>query len=750
MSSLFPPLSFLPTWSVAAIALLVSPLPAAGASAPVVLPEGQMLQDIRLEPLKDLNGHFPFVVPETPEAWAKRADALRRRMLVSNGLWPMPPKTPLNAVIHGKVEREGFTVEKVYFEAMPGFYVTGMLFRPSGKQGPFPGVLCPHGHGGRLQDVGLDAVRRQIVLGEERFESSGRFPKLTLCAQLARMGCVSFIYDMIGYADSNQVPYSLAHRFAKQRPEMETAKDWGFFSTQAELRLQSIMGLQTWMSIRALDFLESLPDVDAKRLGVTGGSGGGTQTILLAAIDSRPVVAFPQGMVSTAMQGGCTCENTSLLRIGTGNVELAALFAPRPQAMTTANDWTLEMMTDGFPELQQLYKMVGAPDHVDCTPMPQFPHNFNYVSRARMYSWFNRHLNLGLKEPIVETDFALLGENVRGDRAKAPASLSVWSEAHPAPRETGEAYERQLLARMAIESDQQILALWPKDARSLSGYRQIVGVAVETIIGRTLDAVGPVERVTTGRIHRGDHGIFTDLITMGDHQEQLPVVSVRPPGPAWNGRVVIWLTGEGKKGLFSHDGTLTGDVRRLVAAGNAVVSADLFAQGEFSRSGELPQDQNRVVSNPREFAGYTYTYNHSLFAQRTHDVLSVIEWLRTDERGLKQTIVVGLNGMGPIAAAAGAVSGNAVDGLAIDSAGFRFAQLRDYRDANFITGIVKYGDFPALLALNAPKKMFVVGDDREQAAVANAAYAVSGGAIKWAPEADQPVRAIVEWLLDFK
>ena len=749
MSSSFPPLRFLPPWAVAAITLFVSHL-AAAESAPVVLPDGQLLQDIRLEPLKDLNGHFPFVVPETREAWAKRAEELRRRILVANGLWPMPPKTPLNAVVHGKVQREGFTVEKVYFEAMPGFYVTGMLFRPSGKQGPFPGVLCPHGHGGRLQDVGLDAVRRQIVLGEERFESSGRFPKLTLCAQLARMGCVSFIYDMIGYADSNQVPYSLAHRFAKQRPEMETTENWGLFSTQAELRLQSIMGLQTWMSIRALDFLESLPDVDARRLGVTGGSGGGTQTILLAAIDPRPVVAFPQGMVSTAMQGGCTCENTSLLRIGTGNVELAALFAPRPQAMTTANDWTIDMMTDGFPELQQLYKMVGAPDHVECTPMPQFPHNFNYVSRARMYSWFNRHLNLGLKEPIVETDFELLGENVRGDRAKAPASLSVWSEAHPAPQETGDVYERQLLARMSADSDRQINALWPKDAASLSSYREIVGAAVETIIGRTLDAVGPIERVSAGRIQGAGYTVFKDLISVVDHQEQLPVVSVRPPGAAWNGRVVIWLTGEGKTALFSRAGDLVPEVRRLVAEGYGVVSADLFAQGEFRRSGDLPVNKNRVVANPREFAGYTYTYNHSLFAQRTHDVLSVIEWLRTDERGLKQTILVGVNGMGPIAAAAGAVSGNAVDGLAIDSAAFRFTQINDYRDANFITGIVKYGDVPALLALNAPKKMLVMGDDREKAAVANAAYGASGGAIQWQPSAEQPTRAIVEWLLDFK
>src|ERR1051325_815746 len=100
------------------------------------------------------------------------------------------------------------------------------------------------------------------------------------------------------------------------------------------------MGLQTWNSIRALDFVTSLPDVDASRIGVPGASGGGTQTFILCAVDPRPTVAFPAVMVSTAMQGGCTCENCSLLRVGTGNIELAALMAPRPLGMSGADDWT--------------------------------------------------------------------------------------------------------------------------------------------------------------------------------------------------------------------------------------------------------------------------------------------------------------------------------------------------------------------------------------------------------------------------
>ena len=136
---------------------------------------------------------------------------------------------------------------------------------------------------------------------------------------------------------------------------MNTREDWGFFSPQAEARLQTIMGLQTYNSIRALDWLAGRDDVDPQRIGVTGASGGGTQTFILAAIDPRPAAAFPAVMVSTAMQGGCTCENASYLRVGTGNVEIAALIAPRPLGMTAADDWTKEIATKGLPELKAHY-----------------------------------------------------------------------------------------------------------------------------------------------------------------------------------------------------------------------------------------------------------------------------------------------------------------------------------------------------------------------------------------------------------
>lgn len=703
-----------------------------------VFEAGKLPNDSRLQPRKDLNGYFPFEVPEGKAAWEARANRLRRQVLVATGLWPMPEKTPLHAVIHGKSSRPGFTFEKVYFESVPGHFVTGLLFRPDdGKHNvKRPAVLCPHGHGGRLQDYGEKKIRQLIVDGAERFESSGRFPKLARCAQLARMGCVVFIFDMLGYADSQQISYQLAHRFAKQRPDFEGKENWGLFSAQAEMRLQSVMGIQTWNSIRCLDFLESLPDVDGSRMAVTGGSGGGTQTILLCAIDSRPIAAFPNGMVSTSMQGGCTCENCSLLRVGSGNVELAALFAPKPQAMTAANDWTREMMTRGYPQLQQLYGMLGAKDNVYCRELLHFPHNYNYVSRATMYSWFNRHMKLGLEEPIVEEDFAFL----------TPEENSVWNDEHPQP-EGGDDYERSLLKQLAAASDRQMADLVPHDAGSMQKYRDVVGGAFEAIVGRELPDYEDIRRTKVDKQKRNGFLYFEDIVRLESAGQELPVVSLYPTSVKWNGDVVIWIDGQGKLGLFTESGDVRNEVVRLLDGGASVVSADLFGQGEFVGSGE-PLIRQAVVTNPREAAAYTYCYNDTLFVQRVHDVLTLIAWIAGDEHEPGRLNLIGTGGAGPIAAAARAVSGNSVARLAVDTQGFRFEDLTDYRHPDFLIGSVKYGDLPALLALSAPHPLWIGGESGTTPPIVKAAYSATD-----APQSVQSsgqqnaVDAAVAWLL---
>jgi hypothetical protein len=726
------------------LAGLAAPLAAdrALAAGPRVLPAEKQPADARLAPPKDLNGYFPFAVPATAQQWAERAERVRRQIALSQGLWPMPPRTPLSAVVHGLIDQGDYTIEKVYFQSVPGFYVTGNLYRPKGRSGRMPGVLFPHGHwnDGRFIDIGRQAVRREIVAGSERFENGGRSLLQALPVQVARMGCVCFHYDMIGYADSQQLSFQLAHRFAQQRPEMNSPESWGLFSPQAESYLQSIMGLQTWNSIRALDFLLSLPDVDPSRIAVTGASGGGTQTMLLAALDSRVSLAFPAVMVSTAMQGGCTCENACYLRIDTGNVEFAALFAPKPQGMTAANDWTKEMATKGFPELAALYRLLGAPQQqVQLFAFTHFPHNYNYVSRSAFYNFLNKHFRLGLEEPVVEEDYPRLTRE----------QLTVWNAAHPAPP-GGEAFERALCRQLAQTARQQLEELTPRDAASLARWQGVLQPAAEVILGRELPASSDLEFEKSHESTTGFGLMFAGLLRNKPKGEELPVVFLLPQ--PWHGRTVIWLSGEGKAGLFAADGSVVAPVRSLLDAGVAVAGIDLLMQGEFLAPGSGPV-KNRPVNNPRQFAGYTYGYNRPLVVQRAHDVLSLIAFMRHHEQKPKTVELVAGGEMAPVAALALRAARGAIDRVALDTQGFRFLHVSDYLDASFLPGGAKYGDLPAWIALAAPTPLWLAGETPNSAPIVQAVYTAhgNGAALAWAsPAKEQTAAQAVQWLLEVR
>jgi hypothetical protein len=256
------------------------------------------------------------------------------------------------------VPHADYTVAKVYFESLPGFFVTGNLYRPAGPsaKGPFPAILSPHGHWayGRLENSDVASVPGRAI-------------------NLARQGFVVFTYDMIGYNDSRQ----LSHTFGGPRENL-----WGL----------SLAGLQLWNSIRALDFLETLKDVRRDALGVTGASGGGTQTFLLAAVDDRVAAAAPVNMISLHMQGGCLCENVPGLRLDTTNVEIASVIAPRPLLMVSATgDWTTNTMELEYPAVRRVYSLFGAEDRVHGVRV-EAPHNYNRSSREAMYAWMARWL----------------------------------------------------------------------------------------------------------------------------------------------------------------------------------------------------------------------------------------------------------------------------------------------------------------------------------------------------------------------
>ena len=651
-------------------------------------------EDARLGPLKDLNGYFPFPAPKSVQAWKPRQEFVRRQLLVSQGLWPMPTKTPLNAVIHGKIDQGEYTVEKVYFESAPGFFVTGNLYRPKNLTGKAPAVIFPHGHwtDARFLIQPDKYVREEIATGQERFVEGGKSRFQSMCVQLARMGCVVWQIDALSDSDSIQFSPEVIHKFAKQRPEMNRTEGWGLYSTQAEANLQSVMGLQTLNLVRSVDFVLGLPDVDPARLAVTGSSGGGTQTMLLAAADPRMALSYPVVMVSTAMQGGCTCENASLLRVNSGNVEIAALFAPKPQGMNTANDWTKELATKGFPDLQNLYGLYGKRYFVTLQRGEHFPHNYNAVTRSGFYALLNKHFKLGFEAPIIERDYQPLPKE----------KLTVWDDAHPAPKAGDPEFERGLLKWLKADAQQQLQAL----AQTDEGREQVLRPAIETLIGRPYAQAGAITFPDASTQWRDSHFRTQGRLLNATYGEEVAVDWLQPTKPT--GEVVIWLDDAGKGSARLPDGTIRPELQELIDRGVGVLTADLFLQDDKKLK------QTRVVTGPREVPAYTYGYNHALFAQRVHDVMTITSYLLTprdaSQPPIKKVSLAGFGQMGAVAAAARAVTGGAIAKAAVDTNGFRFGQLLDYRDPMFLPGGAKYLDVPGLLCVGSTQPLWVAGE----------------------------------------
>jgi hypothetical protein len=293
--------------------------------------------------------------------WQSRAAALNTGILRAAQLDPLPERTPLNAVIHSRREYQGYTVENVFMETTPGFYLAGSLYRP-------------------LPDD--SDVKRPIVVIPQGHFPNGRFNEdmQQIVATFARMGALAFTYDMVGRGESTQVNH--------ENPNALT--------------------LQLWNSMRVLDFLLGLPNVDSRRLGMTDASGGGTQTFLCTAVDDRVTVSAPVVMVSSWMYGGCECEsglpiqNTS--EFETNNAEIAAMAAPRPLLVVSIDeDWTRTVPKREFPYIRGVYQLFCKEDLVRNVHLPREHHDFGPSKRDSVYRFFAEHLNLSLA-PVTTAD----------------------------------------------------------------------------------------------------------------------------------------------------------------------------------------------------------------------------------------------------------------------------------------------------------------------------------------------------------
>ncbi|MRH99765.1 acetylxylan esterase [Kriegella sp. EG-1] len=327
------------------------------------------------------------------ESWEKRRNQIKQGIINGMELNKMPRIIgKFNTIIHSKRTMDGYTVENIAIESFPGFYITGNLYKPIGDEKKYAAVLSPHGH-----------------LADKRFTHYVQ----KRAAVLARMGAVVFAYDMIGYGENDQTKH----------------------------KMPIALLLQTYNSRRVLDYLISRPDVDSNRIGMTGGSGGGTQTFMLTALDDRISVAIPAVQISAHFFGGCVCESGMPVHQSanhqTNNVEIAALCAPRPMLMISdSGDWTRNTPRIEFPYVQRVYAQYNAENRVENVHLPLERHDYAYSKRAAAYNFFKHHLKLPYNTPynngFDESYVTILSSDelkVFNDKHKRPTNALIGEQA---------------------------------------------------------------------------------------------------------------------------------------------------------------------------------------------------------------------------------------------------------------------------------------------------------------------------------
>lgn len=614
---------FVPLSAVLLLAAVLAPLP-----LPAEVPDS----DVRESEPPDFNSHFKMLEYGSRKQWEARRQELQRQILSAAGLLPMPVKSALHPNVVRHLDYGDYAIETILLETLPGYFLGGNLYLPVGRKSPGPAVLIPHGHWnrGRLEDLPSYSV-----------------PALGI--NLARQGYIAFAYDMVGFNDTRQTPHSFG-----DWPETL----WAF----------SPMGLQLWNSIRAVDYLQSLHGVDGRRIAVTGASGGGSQTFLLAAVDERIAAAAPVNMVSAYMQGGDPCEEAPNLRVGTFNVEIAALMAPRPMLLVSStHDWTRHTPVEEYPEIQRIYGLYGAAANVRNAHIDA-EHNYNRQSREAVYSF--------------------LAQRLMGGR---PAAELVDREVSLPPDEDLLAFPKSALRGEAGYDD--VFQAW-KVAGSLPVQSRVDAGAQREALGYALGAKWPAE------VESQVHGNRVVLSRSGQ-------------GDRVTG---YWAPGKGAPVLIVHPGgsvaaLRTAAVAEMLRSGRPTLVLDPFAE-----------DSAHALKF--QFDDYFFSYNRSVYAERVQDILTAAAYLKAQAGGKLE--IVGLGDAGVWCIFAAAVAPVAM-GVVADLNGFSGSD-EDFHGRFFVPGTQRAGGLTAALRLAGGVRALLpsTGESGEPGAAALAAALLPG------------------------
>ena len=526
-------------------------------------------------------------LPATKEEHQNYKAEIIERVRFAVGLDVLPPFSEKVPRVFQKTVYQGTVLQAVEIETYPGLRLTGTLYLPEKISGPIPGIICPHGHwpNGRVHHD----ERGGVVMR---------------CFQLAKLGFAVFSYDMIGYNDHNDLP----HHFPAE------------FKRRADLYGISPFALQTVNSLRAMDFMASLPEVDPEKLGCTGASGGGSQTWFISLLDDRIKVLAPVCMLSAHFQGGCGCEEGSLLRLGgLGNFDILSCVAPRPVMLPSVTlDWTNLNPWYEIPQIKEIYKLYGAEDKVFHFHRER-EHNYDRITRESVYSFFRREL----KGEICP-------DTTPEEEIAPPTPEMLW-HGHCKPAPADDAKSLQTLT--ALEK------VYGSAKPELSRLRHILFPQENPV-----DVVERINIASKWDIPGGKAQLR--IVSRREVGDTIAAVKVFPEQLSCTDTAVLLLA-PGSFREYLNNGPLNTLLQDVIQKGITPWIGELLGTGETAPMLNIPV---RDWNDPQDL-----TFNPSLYSMRVQDIQT--QAARLQEDGFRRVVIVSPAGTAPAAMAAAALNG---------------------------------------------------------------------------------------------
>ena len=541
----------------------------------------------------------------TPEQIAEYQGRLREKFIEALG--GFPERTPLNPKITGTISRDGYRVEKVIFESQPKHYVTGVLFLPDASKykPPYPGVLVPCGHS---------------------FNGKAHDAYQTMGALLALNGMVGFVFDPIDQGERGQL--------LSQWPKLCGTRAHTMLGVGSILLGRNTARFEVWDGMRAIDYLQSRPEVDPKRIGCTGNSGGGTQTSYLMSLDDRIIAAAPSCYITSLERllntiGPQDAEQNihGQIAFGMDHADYLMMRAPTPILICAATKdfFDITGVWTTFRYAKRLYSRLGLAERIELLENDA-GHNYNQLQRQGVVRWMARWL-LKKDEPITEPNITLLSEE---EIKCAPGGQVMLLDGARSTYDLNRDYEKELAERRK--------KLWAttNSAALIKRIREITGI-------RKLADLPKPEVARSGSLQRDGYEIKKMMIKT---EAGIALAALMFVPETNTSRAVLYLHEKGK----DVDASSGGSIEKLVKAGRCVLAVDLRGTGETQSDNKRAICEATGVDWKDVFMAYLL--GRSYVGMRAEDVLVCAQFLSEEQGGPVHLIAVGNVGVPALHAAA--------------------------------------------------------------------------------------------------